>query len=65
VPVRDELVIDGATNIETNRMVTAWEPTAGELEALQNGAPVYLSILGTMHPPVIIEVGIEPDLDNE
>jgi hypothetical protein len=38
------------------RMVSAWEPTPAEIEAMKNGAPVYLQIVGTAHPPVFIWV---------
>jgi hypothetical protein len=38
-------------------MVSAWEPTPGELAALNAGAPVYLQIVGTAHPPVMVWVG--------
>ena len=37
-------------------MISAWEPTPAELEALQAGAPVYLQIVGTAHPPVNVWV---------
>jgi hypothetical protein len=37
-------------------MISAWEPTPAELLAMQNGAPVYLQIVGTAHPPVMVWV---------
>lgn len=41
------------------RMISAWEPTPAELEALQSGAPVYLQIVGRAHPPVMMWVATE------
>lgn len=35
-----------------NCQVTAWRPTPEELERLNQGAPIYLSIMGTAWPPV-------------
>lgn len=37
-------------------MVSAWEPTPDEREALANGGLVYLTILGTSQPPVLLTV---------
>lgn len=37
-------------------MMSAWEPTPKELAALNAGAPVYLQIRGSAHPPVFIWV---------
>jgi hypothetical protein len=37
-------------------MISAWEPTPKELEALNAGAPVYLQIVGSAHPPVMVWV---------
>lgn len=39
-----------------NVMVSAWEPTPAELEAMKTGAPVYLQVYGTAHPPVMLWV---------
>jgi hypothetical protein len=44
--------LDGGTNV----MVSAWEPTPGELAAMNAGNPVYLQIVGTAHPPVFVWV---------
>jgi len=38
-------------------MVSAWEPTPGELEALQEGKSLKLWIAGVNHPLVKITVG--------
>ena len=38
-------------------MQSAWHPTPAELKRLNSGAPVVLSIYGTIHPPVNLLVG--------
>lgn len=38
-------------------MVSAWEPTPQELEAMKNGATVKLWVAGRIHPVVAITVG--------
>ena len=56
LPLRDEVrntTVDGETPV----MVTAWEPTPDELERLNKGASVHLVVVGTQHPPVMLEVG--------
>lgn len=55
LPIRDEKRADGV-----NSMVSSWSPTPDELARLNAGAPVYLGILGTVHPPVILGVGEVP-----
>lgn len=42
-------------------LVTAWEPTPRELEALNNGAKVEIRILGPAHPPICVNVGKPPE----
>jgi len=37
-------------------MVSRWEPTPRELKVLNEGGAVSLSIMGTIHPPVLIGV---------
>ena len=61
LPLRDELINCSVGGEGTPSMVTAWEPTPDELERLNAGAPVYLRIIGTMHPPVMLEVGPNPE----
>ncbi|MBK9156736.1 MAG: hypothetical protein IPM11_01170 [Micropruina sp.] len=53
LPVRDEIAncnVNGAVHT----MVTAWEPTPGELQALNAGGAVYLRVLGVNHPPIMV-----------
>lgn len=57
LPVRDESV-EGVPC-----MVTAWEPSPDEIARLVVGAPVYLRVLGSSHPPVAMEVGTVPTVD--
>jgi hypothetical protein len=37
-------------------MVTLWQPTPSELAILAAGGNVKLTILGSAHPPVMVEV---------
>jgi hypothetical protein len=61
LPVRDEEVNSTVTGPGTPAMVTAWFPTPKELAALNAGAPVHVRIVGTVHPPIMVEVGNVPD----
>jgi hypothetical protein len=42
------------------QMISRWELEEGDLEKLQAGAPIYLSILGQVHPVVCVYVGDPP-----
>lgn len=53
--IRDE-EIEGV-----NHMTSVWEPTPRELQDLQNGGAVRLTILGTGHPPVMITTQPAPE----
>lgn len=53
LPLRDELTNCSVGGVVPS-MVTAWEPTPEELAALNAGGAVYLRILGTAHPPVMV-----------
>jgi len=39
-----------------NVMESIWEPTPRELEELKNGGFIRLSIIGLIHPPVMLDV---------
>jgi len=54
LPIRDEM--HGGSRC----MVSAWIPTPDELAALVAGAPIYLRVIGTSHPPVCVYVGEAP-----
>lgn len=60
LPIRDELINCTVNGPETPAMVTAWIPTPEEIARIVAGAPVHLRILGTLHPPVMLEVGDAP-----
>lgn len=49
-------IVDIARDDGVNVMVSLWQPSPDELEALNNGACISLGILGTNHPPVIVFV---------
>ena len=57
LPLRDEVRNTTVHGEQTPCMVTAWEPTPDELERLNAGASVHLVIVGTQHPPCLLEVG--------
>lgn len=60
LPVRDELINCKVNGESTPVMTTAWLPTPDEIERINAGAAIYLQILGTAHPPVIMQVGEAP-----
>lgn len=49
--VRDFVYGDG-----TPAMQTAWQPTPSEIARIIAAEPIILTLLGTGHPPVLIEV---------
>lgn len=55
--VRDELTNCTVNGNGTPQMVTAWEPTPDELARLNAGAFVHVRIIGTAHPPILVDVG--------
>ena len=57
LPVRDEVITEKVLGEQTPCMATAWEPTPDELARLNAGAKIVLRLIGTRHPPVIVEVG--------
>lgn len=63
LPLRDEIreVSIGGEIARCHAMVTAWEPTPDEIERIKSGAPIYLCVLGNMHPPVMLNVGEAPE----
>jgi len=60
LPIRDDFIHCKVSGGTTTAMTTAWLPTPKELEALNAGAPVLVRLIGTMHPPIIVEVGEAP-----
>jgi hypothetical protein len=39
-----------------HRMISVWKPTPEELEALNKGYHIALTIMGDVHPPVMMHV---------
>ncbi|EPE99523.1 hypothetical protein [Rhizobium grahamii] len=60
LPLLDEVIHCTVGGEGTPAMVTAWSPTPEELARLNAGASVHLRVLGTMHPPVMVDVGEPP-----
>lgn len=60
LPIRDEKINCAVNGDGTPAMVTAWFPAPKELDALIAGAPVHVRIIGTGHPPIMVEVGDVP-----
>lgn len=60
LPLRDELINCSVNGEGAPAMVSAWQPTPDELARLNAGASVHLRVLGTQHPPVMVEVGPPP-----
>jgi hypothetical protein len=42
-------------------MTSAWELEPHEVAAMAKGAPLYLTICGTGHPPVQLKIGATPE----
>jgi hypothetical protein len=60
LPIRDEVITCSVGGEGTPCMVTAWFPTPDEIERINAGAPIHLRIVGTGHPPVMLNVGDVP-----
>lgn len=60
LPLRDVLISCSVGGEQTPAMETAWLPTPAEIAAIRSGAPIILRVLGTAHPPVMLEVGEVP-----
>ncbi len=52
--IRDETTLGGPG------MISAWFPSLAELELLNQGAPIYVTIFGDAHPPLSVSVGSPP-----
>jgi hypothetical protein len=55
--IRDDKIDCGPPLGKQPVMVSEWQPSAEEREAIAAGAPIRLMILGTVHPPVMVVVG--------
>lgn len=63
LPIRDEKIRCSVNGADMPSMVSAWLPTPAELRRIAAGAPVHVRILGTAHPPIMVEVGDAPAND--
>lgn len=64
LPLRD-ITVDCTVNGEgTPAMQTAWFPTPTQVARIVAGAPVILTVLGTGHPPVMLDAGNPPSEDH-
>jgi hypothetical protein len=54
LPIRDEKTTAGDT------MVSAWLPTPEEIQRINEGAPIYVYVVGNVHPPISVDVGPRP-----
>jgi len=61
LPIRDVLLNDSVNGPETPAMQTAWFPTPDEMAAINAGAPIILTVLGSGHPPVMLGTGAVPE----
>lgn len=61
LPLRDERQNNRVDGPDTPVMVTAWQPTPDELDALNKGAMIHVELLGTQHPPIMVKVGPLPE----
>lgn len=61
LPLRDVVLNCSVGGESTPAMETAWFPTPKELEDMNAGAPVILTVLGRAHPPVMLGTGEVPE----
>ena len=43
-------------------MTSSWQPTPAELAALAEGAPIYVTLHGQGHPPIMVSIGPVPEV---
>lgn len=63
LPLKDAKVDCPVAGKDTPTMTTSWMPTPEELVVLNAGAPVYVTIYGTQHPPILVSTGPLPEGD--
>lgn len=61
LPIRDEPINCTVGGEQTPSMVTAWIPNQDEIAAIVAGAPIHVRLIGTGHPPIMVEVGEKPE----
>lgn len=57
LPIRNDIVECTVGGAGTPCMLSAWMPSDEERAAISAGAPIILRVIGTAHPPVMIETG--------
>lgn len=57
LPIVDVILDDGSA-----AMISSWQPTPAEAAAIAAGAPIYLTVLGTAYPPVMLSIGAIPEV---
>jgi len=57
LPIRDGVFDCPVNGAATPFMASAWHPTPDEIARIVQGAPIILQVLGSSHPPVMLEVG--------
>ena len=63
LPVKDHKIavsVGGIVREQTSAMTTAWHPTPAELELLNAGASIHVTLLGSQHPPIMLDIGPVP-----
>lgn len=55
LPIRD-IIVNDSVNGHVHAMQTGWEPTPAEVETLNAGGVVLITILGSTPPPMNVEV---------
>jgi len=63
LPVKDGIIECADQRLPV--MTTAWTPTPAELDALNKGASIYVSIIGNNHPPILVGTGPLPEMEIE
>jgi hypothetical protein len=58
LPLRDVLVNCTVGGEGTPAMQSAWQPSADEVAMLLRGGVIVLTVLGTAHPPVMLEAAL-------
>lgn len=61
LPIRDKEMFDKALEKKVNSMTSAWLPTPKELEILNSGGAVHVTIFGPDHPPMLVSCGEPPE----
>jgi hypothetical protein len=56
LPLKDTVINDSVTGPGTPVMESLWQPSAEDIIKMMAGNPIKLRVVGTVHPPVMIEV---------